>query len=1261
MNKTFTQRMFFDRRVARFTNEERSIGRDEKRRKRRFSVESLEDRRMLANPTTISLDPSVATVATGDAIDLNGRFADADGVSDLLLAEFRVSNGYTNAPHCRVRYYQAPNDLRLYDGTTRQWLNAGDPGSGSTVSTADCTLNAALSSTNIVNSTTLDVGINLSFSSGLEGSRNVWVRAFDSSRQWSSKDDRGDLTIVPGTGAPSAPTGLSAAAGDQVVNLDWADNPESTVAGYHVYQSTTSGGTYNRITSSLVGSSNYSATGLANGTTYYYVVTAVDNSAGESAFSSQVSATPSGSTGPVAPTTISITPSTVAAATDVPVQLTGRFSDGNGIDNLWVSEIRIATGYTSGPHCRIRYYDHTNDLRLYDGAAGRWLNAGSPGSGGTVSTAFCSVDASASSTTVVDSNTRDVSVSVAFKSGLEGTRNLWLRGLDYDGNWSSKDDRGNITVSPGTSNPPTPPTGLSASPGNGQVILNWANNPESNIAGYNVRRATSNGGPYTQVNSSLLASSSFVDTGVSNGTTYYYVVNAVDSVPLVSGDSSQVSATPTSGQSGPAAPTTISVSPSSGSVAVNSPILLTGRFGDANGTNDLRLTEFRVSNGYTHAPHCRIRYYQDINSLRLYDAAAGAWQIAGAPGGSGSASTASCSIDASGASVAPVNATTLEVNVEVTFKSSLEGNRNIWLRTLDHDQMWSSADDRGDLTIVDDTGSNNGPAVVINGYTDAQSYEQNSNQQVYISAQHLDDARIDLYNLQGDVVDSVVFDARTQSPQGAKPYEDGFGYSVSFTYNTGNLPSGMYLWANDIPFIVKDSSKTSEIRVVVPTNTMAAYECSGGLSTYSGTCGNPGAANIVSFERPLQVVNLTTHTNEVIRRDLYGNSSPFLWWLEREKGNLGADYGVLSDADLDDPTALAGASVVVIPGHSEYWSRPARLTLDAFIGGGGDVAVLSGNSVWWQVRYSNDNQLIVYKSFDEDPIQDPLLETVHWDEPSLQYSIWHQIGADFEHGGYLDANPPNGSPASWFGYKIVNDNSPLLQGTNLSNGDIVPWAGFFSEYDGAPTSGVDSNGYPIIDNGILGFHKVELIGFDHAYRHGKEGFGTFIAFQETPTSGRVVNTSSMSWPIDMIRGAGVSELQTITFNILDKLLSGANIFTPSAATALSTVTTEDLEARAGTPKRLAELAKEIGDVDQYFAAWTDEAELKLSEEDHQPAVYRGRSRLHLPLIQRKKRLPAVADVEVRTERPSTSEVSPDDDMEIFVPLNTIADGLSKFL
>src|SRR6185369_8160558 len=90
--------------------------------------------------------------------------------------------------------------------------------------------------------------------------------------------------------------------------------------------------------------------------------------------------------------------------------------------------------------------------------------------------------------------------------------------------------------------PPAAPTNLQATAGNAQVQLSW--NASSGATSYNVKRSITSGGPYTTIASP--AAAAYTDTGATNGTTYFYVVTAVNGGGE-SGNSTQVSATPSAG------------------------------------------------------------------------------------------------------------------------------------------------------------------------------------------------------------------------------------------------------------------------------------------------------------------------------------------------------------------------------------------------------------------------------------------------------------------------------------------------------------------------------------------------------------------------------------------------------------------------------------------------------------------------------------------------------------------------------------------
>ena len=68
--------------------------------------------------------------------------------------------------------------------------------------------------------------------------------------------------------------------------LNWVASTSPNIAGYNVYRSTTSGGTYTKLNSSLVAGTTFTDASSQPGQTYFYVATAVDTSANESVYSS---------------------------------------------------------------------------------------------------------------------------------------------------------------------------------------------------------------------------------------------------------------------------------------------------------------------------------------------------------------------------------------------------------------------------------------------------------------------------------------------------------------------------------------------------------------------------------------------------------------------------------------------------------------------------------------------------------------------------------------------------------------------------------------------------------------------------------------------------------------------------------------------------------------------------------------------------------------------------------------------------------------
>ncbi len=106
------------------------------------------------------------------------------------------------------------------------------------------------------------------------------------------------------------------------------------------------------------------------------------------------------------------------------------------------------------------------------------------------------------------------------------------------GGYSPNNGSGGNGGGRGASVPPVP-VGLTATAGDAQVALSWS--ASSGATGYYVKRSTASGGPYRQI--AALAGTSFTDTGLTNGTEYFYAVSAYNSAGA-SANSAEANATP---------------------------------------------------------------------------------------------------------------------------------------------------------------------------------------------------------------------------------------------------------------------------------------------------------------------------------------------------------------------------------------------------------------------------------------------------------------------------------------------------------------------------------------------------------------------------------------------------------------------------------------------------------------------------------------------------------------------------------------------
>jgi hypothetical protein len=105
-------------------------------------------------------------------------------------------------------------------------------------------------------------------------------------------------------------------------------------------------------------------------------------------------------------------------------------------------------------------------------------------------------------------------------------------------------DPGTVAVASNATNSPDNITlsGTGSTTTTPSVSLTWTPSV-SVVAGYNVYRSQTSGGPYTKLDSSIVAADAYTDTAVQSAQTYYYVVTSVTSSGVESADSTQVSAT----------------------------------------------------------------------------------------------------------------------------------------------------------------------------------------------------------------------------------------------------------------------------------------------------------------------------------------------------------------------------------------------------------------------------------------------------------------------------------------------------------------------------------------------------------------------------------------------------------------------------------------------------------------------------------------------------------------------------------------------
>jgi hypothetical protein len=353
----------------------------------------------------------------------------------------------------------------------------------------------------------------------------------------------------------------------------------------------------------------------------------------------------------------------------------------------------------------------------------------------------------------------------------------------------------------------------------------------------------------------------------------------------------------------------------------------------------------------------------------------------------------------------------------------------------------------------------------------------------------------------------------------------------------------------ELPFVVLPApgEPAARIAVLVPFITAQAYNAWGGASLYPSRYGQRSTR--VSMLRPSDPDSPGSVRIQGLPH--------VIEWMQRE----GFDVRCVADVDLHaDAAALHGVDLLVLLGHHEYWTRAMRQRVAQFVGNGGRLFVLGGNTCYWQIRFETPTTILCAKDARQDPwLRDPPPGgardvTTQWAWPPVLEPENATFGAAWRHASWatsLDASwAPSGYPFGgvvgryplddgYGGYRVAAPTHWAFEGLDAQalehfGNEVIPYGGAAiraiaacGEVDGVHAERIDDR---ILVSRSSGSPADALV---LAAAPAQEGM-TAVTIHHGP--GTVVNVGSGGWPTLMGHAAGrFTTIETFSRNVLRRL------------------------------------------------------------------------------------------------------------------------------